>query len=116
MLIKSKSLIPSVAKKLHVSEELIEDVVNYYYKIVRTKIETFGAERIRVTGLGVLHIRKEKVEVSIAKLESALKSDKIKSFKYVIKRKKLETALEEQKLLITKLTTNESKHNLGKQK
>jgi nucleoid DNA-binding protein len=114
MLIKSKSLIPNVAKKLNLSEELVEDVVYYYYKSIRTKIETFGAERIRITGLGVLHIRKEKVQVSITKLNSALKSDKIKSFKHVIKRKKLEQALEEQKILISKLTKNESINHLEK--
>jgi nucleoid DNA-binding protein len=114
MLIKAKTLIPNVAKKLHIPEELVEDVVNFYYKSIRVKIETFGAERIRVTGLGVLHIRKEKVEVSIDKLTSALKSEKIKSFKYVVKRKKLEQALEEQKSLISKLTQNGSKHNLEK--
>jgi nucleoid DNA-binding protein len=116
MLIKSKTLIPNVAKKLNLSEELVEDVVYYYYKNIRTKIESFGAERIRITGLGVLHIRKEKVEISIIKLTSALKTDKIKSFKHEIKRKKLEQALEEQKLLISKLTKNESISNLEKQK
>lgn len=109
MLIKSKSLIPKVAKQLHIPEELVEDIVNYYYKSVRTKIETFSAERIRITGLGVLHIRKEKLEESINKLTSSLNSEKNKSFKYIVKRKKLETALIEQKEFITKLIKNGSK-------
>jgi nucleoid DNA-binding protein len=115
MLIKAKHLIPKIAKKLNAPEELIEDVVNYYYRIVRKKVETFGANRIRITGLGVLHIRKEKVQRSIDKLTVALANDKNKSFRYVIKRKKLETALEEQKVLMSKLNENESIDNLEKQ-
>jgi nucleoid DNA-binding protein len=114
MLIKSKNLIPKIAKELNAPEELIEDVVNYYYRIVRNKVETFGANRIRITGLGVLHIRKERLQRSIDKLTVALAGDKIKSFKHIIKRKKLEIALEEQKVLMLKLNKDGFISNLEK--
>jgi len=116
MLIKAKALIPKVAKQLHIPEELVEDVINFYFKSVRKKIEKLSTDRIRVTGLGVIHVRPEKLKESIDKLNNALNSENGKSFKRIVKRKKLEEALEEQQLFMSKLIENGSISNLEKQK
>lgn len=116
MLIKAKTLIPKVAKELHVSEELVQDIVNFYYKAVRKKIETLVADRIRITGLGVIHVRPEKLKESIIKMTIALSSENKKSFKSVIKRKKLEETLNEQQQFILKLVENGVIKSLEKSK
>lgn len=116
MLIKAKTLIPKVAKQLHVPEELVEDVINFYFKSVRKKIEKLTTDRVRVTGLGVIHVRPEKLRESIDKLNNALNSENGKSFKRIVKRKKLEEALEEQQIFMSKLIENGSISNLEKQK
>lgn len=116
MLIKAKKLIPKVAKDLCISEEMVEDVINFYYKSVRQKVEKLSAHRIRITGLGVMHVRPGKLISSIEKLTTTLNSDNIKNFKREIYKQTLQEALEEQTIFISKLKEDGHISNLEKQK
>ena len=115
MLIKAKKLIPKVAKELSIPEELIEDVINFYYKSVRQKVEKLSTHRIRITGLGVLHIRPAKLKLSIIKITASLTSTNPKSFRNVIQKQILQEALDEQNIFISKLIENGFISNLEEQ-
>ncbi len=82
---KSKELIKKTADELNLSEELINDVVDFYYSVVKNKIETLSSPTIFLHGLGTLRISRRKLQNDIANLTKILNSNSQEDFKKVIK-------------------------------
>ena len=91
---KSKELIAKTAKDLNLSEDLITDVINFYYDIVSKKIENLNSPTIFLHGLGTLRISRKKLKRDIDGLNKLLNSSDKEDFKKVIKFNLSKTLLE----------------------
>jgi len=100
---RSKELIPKTAKDCNVSEELVGDVVDFYYTELRKKMEGLEDVSIGVPVLGTFIVSKPKLKKSIEKISEMLSSDKPESFK-LLKRYNLSTEIrDKQQRLLDKL-------------
>lgn len=81
MLIRAKKLIPKTAKKLDLPEELVSDVVDFYYTHLRKEIEQLRVTRIKVPVLGTFYFSKKKLEESIETLTHLTTTKKPTDFK-----------------------------------
>lgn len=54
---KAKTFIKPTAEKLGVDEELVEDIVNFYWKEVRKSLSDLKSPRIMVANLGSFNIK-----------------------------------------------------------
>lgn len=66
---KAKDLIPKVAKELSLSERLVEDVVDFYWRDVRRNLVGLANPRIHLTNLGDFTIKHWKIDDKIQMLE-----------------------------------------------
>lgn len=64
---RPKEFIAPTAKKLDASEELVTDVIDYYYSELRKALTTLKAPRIRVLELGVFRAIPNRVNQVIEK-------------------------------------------------
>ena len=118
---RAKKLIPKTAKDCNVSEELVGDVVDFYYTELRKKMEALEDVSIGVPALGTFTVSKPKLKKSIEKITEMLSSDRPESFK-LLKRYNLSTEIrDKQQSLLDKLETERNerdrrKEDLEKQK
>ena len=111
---KAKTLIPKTAKDCKVSEELVGDVVNFYYTELRKKMEALEDVSIGVPSLGTFSISKPKIVKSIAKITEMLSSDRPESFK-LLKRYNLSTEIrDKQQSLLDKLELEKNERDQRK--
>lgn len=82
---KGKELIKKTAQDLNISEEVVADVVNFYYKCVRAKIESLEHPTIFLHGPGTLRLSKRKLKRDIEGLQKLLASNNQEDFKKVVK-------------------------------
>jgi nucleoid DNA-binding protein len=82
---KGKELIKKTAQELNLSEELVKDVVEFYYSIVTRKIENLENATIFLHGLGTLRLSRRKLKKNIEKMQKLLESNSQEDFKKVIK-------------------------------
>ena len=82
---RSKSLIKKTAEQLKLPEELVSDVVDFYYSVVIKKIENLKDPTIFLHGLGTLRLSRKKLELNIKNLEKLLESNSQEDFKKVVK-------------------------------
>lgn len=82
---KATTLISKTAEELNLSEELVKDVVDYYYSIVAKKMESLEYPTIYLHGFGTLRLSMRKLKRDIAGLEKILNSPHGEDFRKVIK-------------------------------
>lgn len=82
---KGKDLIKKTADDLNLSEELVKDVVDFYYSVVAKKIESLKYPTLFLHGLGTLRLSRRKLTRDIAGLEHLLNSSYEEDFRKVIK-------------------------------
>lgn len=82
---KGKDLIKKTAQELDLPEELVRDVVDFYYSVVTKKIETLSSPTIFLHGLGTLRISRRKLKRDIDNLTKVLNSSDQEDFKKVVK-------------------------------
>jgi len=70
---KVKSLYLEIAKELEVSEELVEDVVSFYWKEIKNKLEESDQINVGISEFGTFEIRKRQVEYQIMKYKGLVK-------------------------------------------
>ena len=75
---KAKVFIPNVANELALPEELIEDVINYYWQEIRKSLSNLKHNRIHITNLGDFTIKHWKIEDKIQMLEQWEEKNKLK--------------------------------------
>jgi nucleoid DNA-binding protein len=122
---KASSLYNELTKEFEVSEDLVENLVEAYYKTLRKKLSSLSDLRINVDGLGHFVIKIQKVKKTIPHYEKILKNHDTSTFGAYHNKKNVEDKLEllreihkkaEQELLKRKTFKNEkySKINLAK--
>lgn len=114
MRIKGKSLTTKTAKELGLSEELVNDVVNFYYENLRSKMENLEEARIRVRGLGVFYASEKKLKLSIKKLQYIVDNKEIKSFTDVKIIEKNKALIEMQKKILVKVVKEREEYESNK--
>jgi hypothetical protein len=77
---KATNLIKPVAEELDISEEMLDDMVLFYYSNLRKTLSGLTALKIDVPGLGHFLIRQKRVESSIKKINKTLESTDESSF------------------------------------
>lgn len=82
---KGKDLIKKTADELDLSEELVRDVVEFYYGVVKNKIETLSSPTIFLHGFGTIRISRRKLQRDINNLTKILNSSSQEDFKKVVK-------------------------------
>ena len=122
---KASSLYKEITKEFEVSEDLVETLVENYYKTLRKKLSILSDLRINVDGLGHFVIKIQKVKKAIPHYEKVLKNHDTSTFGAYHNKKNVEEKLEllteihkkaEQELLKRKTFKDEkySKINLAK--
>jgi nucleoid DNA-binding protein len=77
---KATNLIKPVADELDISEEMLDDMVTFYYNNLRKTLSGLKGLKIDVPGLGHFLIRQKRVEGGIAKINKTLESTDEDSF------------------------------------
>ena len=120
MFYKAKNLVSDVAKQLDKPVEEVNDVVDFYYKELRAKMEKLETPRIFVPELGVFYESKKKIEESISKLTVIVNKAKPEKFKEISIIETKKSLIEQQKGILEKVNLKrleyESKKSLAKQK
>ena len=69
---KANEVIPKTALETGVSEELVDDIVSYYWAEVRKCLVDMKADQINVIGLGIFRIKHWKIEDTREKYKAYL--------------------------------------------
>lgn len=91
---KSSTLYKEVSEENNVSEMLVSDVVEYYYKELRLLLSGLKYPRINVEGLGQFVIKQKLAETYIEKLNKILPSHDVSTFKAYHNKKSMEEKLQ----------------------
>lgn len=75
---KAKEFIPNVATEMSISEDLVTDVVNYYWREVRKQLSSLSSNRIHVTNLGDFVTKYWKVDEKLEMLEKWEETNRLK--------------------------------------
>jgi len=75
---KAKEYIPETAELVSLPEEVVEDIVNYYWEEVRKNMSSLSHQRIHLTNLGDFTIKHWKLEDKIISLEKWEENNKLK--------------------------------------
>ena len=94
---KATKLIKKTAEDLNMSEELVKDIVDFYYATVAKKMTALNNPTLLLHGLGTLKISRVKVRNKIEFLTKILKSNKQEDFRNVIRYKLTNEMLESYK-------------------
>lgn len=104
---KAKDFIPTVANKLTLPEDLVEDVINYYWQEIRKSLSSLKHNRIHLTNLGDFTIKHWKIDDKIQMLEQWEEKNKLKGMQELTARFKTAETLFDLKN-IKKLTEEEN--------
>lgn len=125
---KVNKLYSVVAEDLNVSQTLVEDVVEFYYKEVRKNLSELSEPRINIDGLGHFVAKHGTIIKTIERFQKSLINHDVSTFKAYHSKKGMEVKLEklielEKKLsqqvdrkkefFKTKKDESSSKDNLG---
>ena len=75
---KAKEFIPCISEELHLPQDLIEDVIDYYWREVRKNLSSVSHSRIHLTNLGDFTIKHWKLDEKIQMLEKWEENNKLK--------------------------------------
>ena len=126
---KSSVLYKELAEEINIPIELVEDLIQTYYKTLRTELSNLSQPRINVDGLGQFVARQALIKKSIDRYKKVLDSHDTSTFRAYYNKKMLEEKV--QKLesldikikaqnqkkqdLINKKNESSTKSNLGEQ-
>lgn len=83
---KAKVLIPDVASSLSMSEDLVTDVVMFYWEEIRKSLSSLKHQRIHLTNLGDFVIKHWKIDEKIEMLERWEENNKQKGMQQMTAR------------------------------
>lgn len=107
---KSKVYIKDVSTKLEVEEQLIDDLIDFYYSECRSVMSNLKCTRLNIDGLGHFVSRNNLIKKAITKYSKALINHDTSTFAAYYNKKGLETKLE----LLQKLTVLHEQENKRK--
>ncbi len=123
---KAKSYIGIISKELKEDEELLECLIDFYYKECRNILSNLKHVRLNIEGLGHFKSRNNLIKKSIDKIKKDLSEHDTSTFKAYYNKKTLEDKLiqlnnaielynvEKERKEKFKKEKDESKKNLGK--
>lgn len=106
---KSSQLYKELAEEINVPAELVEDLMQSFYKSLRHELTNLSYPRINVEGLGQFVARPGLVRKSIQRYKKALDSHDTSTFKAYYNKKMLEDKVECLEKLSLKLDEMEFK-------
>lgn len=108
---KSKLLYKDVSEEMNVSENLVDTLIDFYYKELKNTLTNLQHPTINVEGLGQFVIRKNLVTKSIPKYNKMLENHDTSTFKAYYNKK----AIEERVQLLEKMNEMINKDSLRKE-
>lgn len=87
---KYSSIFKDVSEELDISQNLLEDIIGFYYKEVRKNLTELKYPRINVEGLGQFVARSGVVRKSIPRLKKILENHDTSTFSAYYNKKMLE--------------------------
>jgi nucleoid DNA-binding protein len=112
---RSSLLYKEVAEELNIPAELVEDLVQSFYKNIRHGLTNLSHPRINVEGLGQFVARPGLVKKSIQRYKKALDSHDTSTFKAYYNKKMLEDKVECLENLSVKIEEMDLKKNKFKE-
>jgi len=106
---KVKKIYEAVAEDLNLNKDLVEDLVEFYYKDVRKLLTNLEYPRINVDGLGQFVSKPKAVSGSIEKITKSLDDHDTSTFKAYHNKKAMEVKLDLLIKLHSKILDQESK-------
>jgi nucleoid DNA-binding protein len=106
---KVKKIYEAVAEDLNLNKDLVEDLVEFYYKDVRKLLTNLEYPRINVDGLGQFVAKPKAVSGSIDKITKSLDDHDTSTFKAYHNKKAMEVKLDLLTKLHSKILDQESK-------
>jgi nucleoid DNA-binding protein len=90
---KAKDFIPDVASDLGIPDDLVKEVVNYYWEEVRRSLSSLKHQRVHITNLGDFTIKHWKIDEKIESLKKWEENNKLKGLQEITKRFKVAETL-----------------------
>lgn len=100
---KAKRIYEIVSEDLNIKKDLVEDLVEFYYKDVRKLLSNLEYPRINVDGLGQFVAKPKTVTNAIEKISKSLENYDTSTFKGYHNKKGMENKLEQLLKLNSKL-------------
>lgn len=91
---KASSLYKEITKEFDVSEDLVENLVEVYYKTLRKNLSNLSELRINADGLGHFVLKIQKVKTAIPYYEKVLNNHDTSTFGAYHNKKNVEEKLE----------------------
>ena len=91
---KARLLYQEISEENDVSKDLVENLVDFYYKNVRTLLSELYHPRINITGLGLFTVREGTVKKAIPRFEKYLKNHDTSTYSAYYNKKMLEEKIE----------------------
>ncbi len=91
---KANSLYKEITEEFDVSEDLVENLIESYYKTLRKKMSSLSDLRLNVDGLGHFVIKIQKVKKAIPHYEKVLQNHDTSTFGAYHNKKSVEEKLE----------------------
>lgn len=108
---KSKLLYKDVSEEMNVSENLVDSLIDFYYKELKNTLTNLEHPTINVEGLGQFVIRKNLVTKSIPKYNKMLENHDTSTFRAYYNKK----AIEERVQLLEKMSEMINQDSLRKE-
>ncbi|NBX97505.1 hypothetical protein EBQ81_01395 [bacterium] len=90
---KAKDFIPDVASDLGIPDDLVKEVVNYYWEEVRRSLSSLKHQRVHITNLGDFTIKHWKIDEKVESLKKWEENNKLKGLQEITKRFKVAETL-----------------------
>jgi nucleoid DNA-binding protein len=87
---KSRLLYQEIAEQKDISKSLVEDLLDFYYRNVRTLLSELYHPRINITGLGLFMPNERSIKKTIPKLEKYLENHDTSTYPAYYNKKMLE--------------------------
>jgi nucleoid DNA-binding protein len=92
--VKANSLAQEISEENNLSKHLVENLVDFYYKNVRTLISELYHPRINITGLGIFTARYKTITNAIPRFEKYLENHDTSTYSAYYNKKMLEEKIE----------------------
>jgi len=91
---KARLLYQEISETEDVSKQLVENLLDFYYKNVRTLLSELYHPRINITGLGVFTARHRAIKNAIPRFEKYLENHDTSTYSAYYNKKMLEEKIE----------------------
>lgn len=91
---KARLLYQEISEENDLSKDLVENLVDFYYKNVRTLLSELYHPRINITGLGIFTAREGAIKKAIPRFEKYLKNHDTSTYSAYYNKKMLEEKVE----------------------